>query len=129
MTLPSPLPIRVQIGTPAQKKCFNLRLFTRVADEYDLATRAMSLGQDARWKRRLLELLPVMDRPRCVDLACGTGDLTLGLAGRGNTGQFVCLPVWKARWHCSNVDRTARGAMFSHQAAAHPSSLGIRIRL
>ena len=89
MTLPSPLPIRVQIGTPAQKKCFNLRLFTRVADEYDLATRAMSLGQDARWKRRLLELLPVMQRPRCVDLACGTGDLTLGLAERYPDGDIL----------------------------------------
>ena len=53
-----PLPIREQIETPVQKKYFNLQLFTRVADEYDLATRAMSLGQDARWKRRLLELLP-----------------------------------------------------------------------
>ena len=58
MTLPSPLPIREQIETPVQKKYFNLQLFTRVADEYDLATRAMSLGQDARWKRRLLALLP-----------------------------------------------------------------------
>jgi ubiquinone/menaquinone biosynthesis C-methylase UbiE len=47
----SPLPIREQIETPAQKRCFNLQLFTRVADEYDLATRAMSLGQDARWKQ------------------------------------------------------------------------------
>ena len=75
-----PLPIREQIQTPVQKKYFNLQLFTRVADEYDLATRAMSLGQDARWKHRLLELLPMMARPRCVDLACGTGDLTLGVA-------------------------------------------------
>ena len=72
-----PLPIREQIDTPVQKKYFNLQLFTRVADEYDLATRAMSLGQDARWKRRLLDLLSMMARPRCVDLACGTGDLTL----------------------------------------------------
>jgi len=84
-----PLPIREQIDTPVQKKYFNLQLFTRVADEYDLATRAMSLGQDARWKRRLLELLPVMDRPRCVDLACGTGDLTLGLAERYPDGDIV----------------------------------------
>ena len=89
MTLPSPLPIREQIETPAQKRCFNLQLFTRVADEYDLATRAMSLGQDARWKRRLLALLPAMQRPRCVDLACGTGDLTLGLAKRYPDGDIL----------------------------------------
>lgn len=89
MTRPSPPPIREQIQTPAQKRYFNLRLFTRVADEYDLATWAMSLGQDARWKRRLLELLPVMERPRCVDLACGTGDLTLGLAKRYPDGDIL----------------------------------------
>ena len=89
MTLPSPLPIREQIETPVQKKYFNLQLFTRVADEYDLATRAMSLGQDARWKRRLLALLPAMQRPRCVDLACGTGDLTLGLAKRYPDGDIL----------------------------------------
>ena len=84
-----PLPIREQIQTPVQKKYFNLQLFTRVADEYDLATRAMSLGQDARWKHRLLELLPMMARPRCVDLACGTGDLTLGLAERYPDGDIL----------------------------------------
>jgi ubiquinone/menaquinone biosynthesis methyltransferase len=89
MTPRPPLPIRDQIETPVQKKYFNLRLFTRVADKYDLATRAMSLGQDARWKRRLLELLPAMRRPRCVDLACGTGDLTLGLAERYPDGDIL----------------------------------------
>jgi demethylmenaquinone methyltransferase/2-methoxy-6-polyprenyl-1,4-benzoquinol methylase len=93
MTPRSPLPIREQIETPAQKKYFNLQLFTRVADEYDLATSVMSLGQDARWKRRLLELLPVMDRPRCVDLACGTGDLTLGLARRYPDGDILGIDL------------------------------------
>jgi ubiquinone/menaquinone biosynthesis methyltransferase len=89
MPPPSPLPIREQIQTPAQKKSFNLGLFTRVADKYDLATRVLSLGQDARWKRKLLELLPMMAQPRCVDLACGTGDLTLGLAERYPDGDIL----------------------------------------
>jgi ubiquinone/menaquinone biosynthesis methyltransferase len=47
------------------------------------------MGQDARWKHRLLELLPMMARPRCVDLACGTGDLTLGLADRYPDGDIL----------------------------------------
>jgi hypothetical protein len=73
MTLRSPLPIRELIETPMRKKYFNLRLFARVADEYDLATRSMSLGQDASWKRRLLALLPAIRQPRCVDLATDAG--------------------------------------------------------
>ncbi|MHC1764827.1 MAG: class I SAM-dependent methyltransferase [Verrucomicrobiia bacterium] len=78
--------IRAAIQTPATKRSYNERLFTRVATEYDQATRAMSLGRDRVWKRRLVELLPALPSPRCVDLACGTGDVALELASRFPTG-------------------------------------------
>ena len=75
-------PIRSAIQTPDSKRSYNHGLFTRVATEYDLATRAMSLGRDQTWKRRLVRLLPDLRAPKCVDLACGTGDVMRELQRR-----------------------------------------------
>lgn len=80
--MPLTLNIRAAIQTAETKRDYNEKLFTRVAAEYDLATRAMSLGRDRHWKRRLVNLLPALPSPNCVDLACGTGDVTLALAAR-----------------------------------------------
>lgn len=85
-----------QISTPAFKKQFNLDLFTRVAHEYDLATRMMSLGGDARWKQMLVEALPDHTAPHCVDVACGTGDVTLELARRYPDGNIIGLDLTPA---------------------------------
>ena len=74
--------IRSSIAAPEGKKDYNRELFTRVADEYDIATRMMSLGRDGAWKRELVRMLPAAPAPRCVDLACGTGDVTALLARR-----------------------------------------------
>jgi ubiquinone/menaquinone biosynthesis methyltransferase len=85
-----------QISTPTFKKQFNLDLFTRVAHEYDLATRMMSLGGDARWKQMLVEALPDHTAPHCVDVACGTGDVTLELARRYPDGNIIGLDLTPA---------------------------------
>ena len=64
------------LDTPEQKRIYNRALFTEVAPRYDLVTRLLSLGRDSRWKRSLLAALPDRNAPICVDLACGTGDIT-----------------------------------------------------
>ncbi len=94
--MPLTLPIRSSIQTPDGKRRYNEGLFTRVATEYDLATRAMSLGRDQAWKRRLVGLLPDRTAPVCVDLACGTGDLTAELARRYPDGQVVGVDLTPA---------------------------------
>jgi demethylmenaquinone methyltransferase/2-methoxy-6-polyprenyl-1,4-benzoquinol methylase len=111
------LNIREKIQTPGQKKAYNAGLFTRVATEYDTATRAMSLGQDSRWKQRLVSLLPTAAQPRCVDLACETGDVTLELAERFPDGEILgvdltepMLTVARQRNRRSNV-RFVQGDM------------------
>lgn len=78
---------------PRKKKYYNERLFTEVAPKYDLITRILSLGRDAAWKRRLIATLPVRDAPLCVDLACGTGDLSFMLAGKYPRGTVVGLDL------------------------------------
>jgi demethylmenaquinone methyltransferase/2-methoxy-6-polyprenyl-1,4-benzoquinol methylase len=90
------LKIRAGIETPDKKRRYNEGLFTRVATEYDRATRAMSLGRDQVWKRRLVDLLPALPAPNCVDLACGTGDVTAELAARFPQGHIVGIDLTPA---------------------------------
>ncbi len=70
------------MGTPEGKRRFNELHFEEAAKRYDFAVKAMSLGCDARWKRRLVAALPDHPAPMCADLACGTGDVTFLLAAR-----------------------------------------------
>jgi ubiquinone/menaquinone biosynthesis methyltransferase len=95
--------IRAGIQTPDKKRSYNKKLFTRVATEYDLATRAMSLGRDRVWKRRLVNLLPDFSAPNCVDLACGTGDVTLELARRFPAGRIIGVDLTPAMIEVARV--------------------------
>lgn len=81
------------LQTPAAKRYYNTHLFAEVAPRYDFITRALSFGRDAAWKRDLIAALPGLEAPVCLDLACGTGDLTLALARRYPHGTIVGLDI------------------------------------
>lgn len=74
MTTKRSLRLDGELDSPAAKRDYNERLFTEVAPRYDLITRLLSFGCDGLWKRALIRLLPEAVAPRCVDVACGTGD-------------------------------------------------------
>jgi ubiquinone/menaquinone biosynthesis methyltransferase len=69
--------------SPQAKRRYVRALFATIADRYDLITRVLSYGQDARWKRTLARMAAVTPGERALDLACGTGDIAIALAGRG----------------------------------------------
>jgi demethylmenaquinone methyltransferase/2-methoxy-6-polyprenyl-1,4-benzoquinol methylase len=69
--------------TPQSKRRYVRRLFATIADRYDLITRVLSYGQDARWKARLVSMAEVRAGDRALDLACGTGDIASAVATRG----------------------------------------------
>lgn len=58
-------------------------LFATIADRYDLITKILSYGQDARWKRDLIAKAEVRPGERALDLAAGTGDVAFAAAARG----------------------------------------------
>jgi demethylmenaquinone methyltransferase / 2-methoxy-6-polyprenyl-1,4-benzoquinol methylase len=58
-------------------------LFAFVASRYDLMNDVQSAGLHRLWKRRLIRLANVQAGELAVDLCCGTGDLSFGLARRG----------------------------------------------
>lgn len=84
------------LDAPSAKRALNERLFTAIADEEPRVTAGLSFGRDAVWKRRLLEALPSARRPVCVDLACGTGDLTRLLARRFPEGAVTGIDLTDA---------------------------------
>jgi demethylmenaquinone methyltransferase/2-methoxy-6-polyprenyl-1,4-benzoquinol methylase len=80
---------------PASKRDYNRRVFRAVAPRYGVVTRLLSFGMDAWWKRALVTRLPrdAGDAVRALDLACGTGDLSLLLARRFPAGQVEGLDL------------------------------------
>lgn len=87
------LKIRDHLHDPGLKRDFNEAHFSEAASRYDIATRAMSLGRDSAWKRALIDALPRVGNPLCVDLACGTGDIVFALAHRYPRGEVLGLDI------------------------------------
>jgi demethylmenaquinone methyltransferase/2-methoxy-6-polyprenyl-1,4-benzoquinol methylase len=58
-------------------------MFDAIAARYDRVNRALSLGMDRRWRRRLVEAVgPLAAGDEVLDVATGTGDVALALLAR-----------------------------------------------
>jgi len=57
-------------------------MFDRISGVYDRMNAVMTAGLDRRWRRRAADLAAVGPGARVLDVATGTGDLALELAGR-----------------------------------------------
>jgi len=79
------MPLSSAFVSPEAKRQHVRRLFTTIADRYDLITRLLSYGRDAAWKRELVRRSGASDGTRALDLACGTGDIALALRAVGAT--------------------------------------------
>src|SRR5690606_9140335 len=55
-------------------------MFAAIAPSYDLNNRLFSFGTDQRWRRKAVKLSRLKADDVVVDVACGTGDLTLAYA-------------------------------------------------
>lgn len=78
--------IQAKIVTPESKRSYVRGLFGRIAGRYDLTNDIMSAGLHRRWKRFVLGLADIGPDDVVLDLAAGTGDLALRVAGRGGKG-------------------------------------------
>jgi demethylmenaquinone methyltransferase/2-methoxy-6-polyprenyl-1,4-benzoquinol methylase len=58
-------------------------MFDDVAKRYDLTNDILSLGQDRRWRRDVLEAVDPRPGEKVLDLAAGTGTSSLPFAERG----------------------------------------------
>jgi demethylmenaquinone methyltransferase/2-methoxy-6-polyprenyl-1,4-benzoquinol methylase len=55
------------------------RFFSGTSSSYDRVVRITTFGQDNQWKKAILEMIP-RNNHAVLDLACGTGILSLGIA-------------------------------------------------
>lgn len=56
------------------------KMFASIARQYDLNNRVHSLGRDQAWRRKAVSLCEVRPSDDVLDVACGTGDLTIAFA-------------------------------------------------
>ena len=65
-------------------------MFDRVAPRYDVLNEVMSAGLHHRWRSRAADLLDIAPGARVLDVACGTGDLSIELERRvGRAGEVI----------------------------------------
>jgi demethylmenaquinone methyltransferase/2-methoxy-6-polyprenyl-1,4-benzoquinol methylase len=87
-------------GSAANEHAGRVReMFSRIATRYDLLNHVLSANVDKRWRRivatKLREKLSGKE-PRVLDVACGTGDLSLTLfeiTGARVVGTDFCRPM------------------------------------
>jgi demethylmenaquinone methyltransferase/2-methoxy-6-polyprenyl-1,4-benzoquinol methylase len=58
------------------------RIFTGIAASYDRVATVLSLGQDPRWRRALIEAIDARPADRVLDVATGTGMVAAALHAR-----------------------------------------------
>ena len=90
------LNLKESLQSPEGKLQFNEAHFAVASSQYDRATQCLSLGRDRHWKDALIQQLPDKTDPTCLDLACGTGDLTFQLAQRYPDGHVIGLDLTQA---------------------------------
>jgi ubiquinone/menaquinone biosynthesis methyltransferase len=122
--------------SPGSKSRYVRRLFSTIADRYDLITVLLSYGQDRRWKRRLVSMAPIRGGTRALDLACGTGDITFALqkAGASSVGLDITarmLTIARAKQSASQSPAFIAGDMMTlpfHAATFDVVTTGYGIR-
>lgn len=67
----------------ADKRSRVQRMFSAIAPSYDLNNRLHSFWRDQAWRRNAVKIANVKPDDVVVDVACGTGDLTLAFASTG----------------------------------------------
>ena len=80
---------------PANEKVHRVgAVFSSVASRYDLMNDVMSAGLHRLWKQQALRLIAARPGQQVLDLAAGTGDLSLGLAHAvGPSGHVVVSDI------------------------------------
>ena len=63
--------------SPAEKSAYIRRMFNDVSRRYDLLNHLLSAGVDHYWRRRAIRMSGLSEGEVFLDLACGTGDLSI----------------------------------------------------
>jgi demethylmenaquinone methyltransferase/2-methoxy-6-polyprenyl-1,4-benzoquinol methylase len=97
--------VEAHLASPAIRQRYVTTMFEIIAPKYDRFTRAFSFGLDRRWKADLIAALGrhVHRDARVVDLACGTGDLTMAMAQLAPAGTVVGIDASPTMIACART--------------------------
>jgi demethylmenaquinone methyltransferase / 2-methoxy-6-polyprenyl-1,4-benzoquinol methylase len=89
-------PLGKGLDPPLDKRGQTIQsMFAGVAPRYDFLNRLLSMRLDTLWRRRASAVADQAPAGRVLDLCCGTGDQSLGLARRGRrvAAADFCVPM------------------------------------
>jgi len=96
-------------------------MFDRIAGLYDRMNSVMTAGLHHHWRRRAADLASLGPGERALDVATGTGDLAIELAGRVTPAGEVVAVDFSGRM--LDVARRKRGSLPIHFEAANALEL------
>jgi len=76
-----------EAGSPSEER--TKHIFSTIALEYDRFNKYSSLGLDRLWRKTAVRLARLKRSSEVLDLAAGTGDLTLALAEQGRPARVL----------------------------------------
>jgi demethylmenaquinone methyltransferase/2-methoxy-6-polyprenyl-1,4-benzoquinol methylase len=82
-----PDPTAPQPGQPTTDRVRNI--FSKIAPDYDRFNALSSMGTDKGWRKRTVALAELRRDSVVLDLAAGTGDLTMALARQARPARIV----------------------------------------
>ncbi len=71
------MPEQSPLPSPDEKPVFVRNMFADAARRYDRMNRLMTLGQDQRWRRMVVEACQLPSHGKLLDVATGTADIAL----------------------------------------------------
>jgi demethylmenaquinone methyltransferase/2-methoxy-6-polyprenyl-1,4-benzoquinol methylase len=92
--------------TVADKRTRVQRMFAAIAPSYDLNNRLHSLWMDQAWRRRAVKLAAVRPLDRVIDVACGTGDLSLKFTAALDRAHDLEIPLEDVSGDVVGIDFT-----------------------
>ena len=66
-------------------------IFSSVSNKYDLMNDIMSFGLHRIWKKQFIKLCDLQRQKKILDVACGTGDITIGMLKSRPDLEITCL--------------------------------------
>lgn len=80
-----------EAGRPSEER--TKHIFSTIAPEYDRFNKYSSMGLDRHWRKATVRLARLKRSSEVLDLAAGTGDLTLALAEQGGPARILCTDL------------------------------------
>ncbi len=84
-------------------------LFNAIASGYDKANWILSLGLDQLWRRKMVSFLPRGNGLRVLDLATGTADVAIAMAGDPRVAEVVGVDLSDEMLRCGREKVIAQG--------------------